>query len=166
METKGSSTTRIAPGGGGSLRVLGELVTCKVTAGQTEGAYSLFEVVSPPGGVPQPHVQHLEDECLYVIEGVFEFIGEGETFLVDPGSVIYVPKGTLHAYRNAGKAAGRLLITQTPGGVHERFFEEVGVSAAEGAATKDALDPAGLAAVAATYGIEMAAFPGTDGRVS
>ena len=156
METTGSRTTRIAPGEGRSLRVFREVVTCKVTAEQTGGAYSLFEVVSPPGGVPRPHVQHLEDECLYVVEGDFEFVEGGRTFLAGPGSVVYVPKGSLHAYRNAGEDAGRLLVTQTPGGVHERFFEEVGVPVAEGAATRDALDPAGLAAAAAKYGIEMA----------
>ena len=156
METKEPHTTRIAPGEGRSLRVFREVVTCKVTAEQTGGAYSLFEVVSPPGGAPRPHVQHLEDECLYVIDGVFEFTEEGAVFLAGPGSRVYFAKGSLHAYRNAGEAAGTLLMIQTPGGVHERFFEEVGVSAAEGAATKDALDPAGLGATAAKYGIEMA----------
>lgn len=155
METTGSRTTHIAPGEGRSLRVFREVVTCKVTAEQTGGAYSLFEVVSPPGGVPRPHVQHLEDECLYIIEGVFEFVEGGGTFLAGPGSVVYVPKGNLHAYRNAGEAAGRLLVTQTPGGVHERFLEEVGEPAAGGDATKGALDPAVLAAAAARYGIEM-----------
>ena len=155
METTASRTTRIAPGEGRSLRVFGELVTCKVTAEQTGGAYSLFEVVSPPRVAPRPHVQHLEDECLYVIEGDFEFVGEGGTFLAGPGSVIYVPKGNLHAYRNAGEAAGRLLVTQTPGGVHERFFDEVGELPTGGATTKDTLDPAGFAAAAARYGIEM-----------
>lgn len=159
METKSSSTTRIAPGEGRSLRVLGELVTCKVTSERTGEAYSLFEVVSPPGGVPRPHIQHWEDECLYVIEGVFEFVEEDETFLAGPGSVVYVPKGNLHAHRNAGPAAGRLLVAQTPGGLYERFFDEVGESATAGAATKDGLDPSGLAATAAKYGIEMAASP-------
>ena len=161
METS-LSITRIVPGEGRSLRVLGELVTCKVTAAQTGGAYSLFEVVSPPGGVPRPHIQHWEDECLYVIVGVFEFVEEDETFLAGPGSVVYVPKGNLHTYRNAGRAAGRLLITQTPGGMHERFFEEIGEPATEWAPTKDA--PVGLAATAAKYGIEMATPPETDGR--
>ena len=155
METTGSRTTRIAPGEGRSLWVFGELVTCKITAEQTGGAYSLFEVVSPPEGVPRPHVQHLEDECLYVIEGVFEFVEGGGTFLAGPGSVVYVPKGNLHAYRNAGEAAGRLLVAQTPGGVHERFFEEVGEPTAGGDTTKGALVPTGLVATAARYGIEM-----------
>ena len=147
------STTRIVSGEGRSLRVLGELVTCKVTAEQTGGAYSLFEVVSPPGGVPRPHIQHLEDECLYVILGVFEFVEGDETFLAGPGSVVYVPKGNLHAYRNASRAAGRLLITQTPGGMHERFFEEIGEPVTERATTKDA--PAGLARRPRRHGGEV-----------
>ncbi len=73
--------------------------------------------------MPRPHIQHWEDECLYVIEGVFEFTEEGDTFLAGPGSLVYVTKGSLHAYRNAGEAAGRPPVTQTPGGMHERFFE-------------------------------------------
>src|SRR5918997_5799704 len=37
-----------------SLRVFGELVTCKVTSDQTGGAYSLFEVTTQPGEGRRP----------------------------------------------------------------------------------------------------------------
>ena len=52
-----------------SLRVFGELVTCKVTSDQTSGAYTLFEATTPPGAGPPPHVHHREDESFYVLEG-------------------------------------------------------------------------------------------------
>ena len=159
VDTKGSSIAREE---GRALLVLGEIVTCRVTAAQSGGAYSLFEVMSPPGGVPRPHIQHWEDECVYVIEGSFEFVEEGETFLAGPGSLVYVAKGNLHAYRNAGETTGRLLMTQTPGGMHERFFEEVGKPANAGATAGDTLDPAGLATTAAKYGIEMAPSFGAE----
>ena len=42
------------------------------------------------------------------------------------GSLLYVPKGILHAHRNVGEGVGRMLVTQTPGSLYERFFEEVG----------------------------------------
>ena len=48
-------------GEGRSMWIFGELVAYKVTAEQTGGAYSLFEVASGPGGGPPPHVQHRED---------------------------------------------------------------------------------------------------------
>ena len=62
MELIGRETINLGQGEGRSLWVLGELVTLKVAAEQTGGAYSLFEVVAQPQGRP-PHVQHREDEC-------------------------------------------------------------------------------------------------------
>lgn len=128
-----------------------ELVTRKVAGQQTGGAFSLFEVeVTPRGGQP-PHVQHREDEFFYVIEGRFGFLVEdGEEFEAGPGSLVYVPKGNLHAFENAGETTGRLLVGQTPAGSYERFLEEAGKPA-----TEESPDAEGLAAIAVEYGIEM-----------
>ena len=67
METKEEKmergSTHIRAGDGRSLRVLGDIVTYKITSERTGGAYSLFEVVSEPGSGPPPHVQHREDEA-------------------------------------------------------------------------------------------------------
>jgi hypothetical protein len=72
------------------------------------------------------------------------------------GSLIYVPKGTLHAYKNVGDGIGRLLVSQTPGGLHERFFEEIGdLVTDEVVPAMEMSDVKGLAIVAAKYGIEV-----------
>jgi len=66
----GKGGAHVPPGGGGaSLWVLGERLTRKVPSQRTGGAYSVFEVVTQPGAGPPPHVQHREDEALYVLEG-------------------------------------------------------------------------------------------------
>ncbi len=119
-------SAHIPPGKGSSLWVLGELVTCKTTSEQTGGAYSLFEVTTQPGGGVLPHVQHREDESFYVLEGEYEFPVEGRTIRASAGSLIYVPKGNLHSHQNCGEGLGRMLVTQTPGGLYEHFFEQVG----------------------------------------
>ena len=62
MEEKDRSVARVGPGEGRLLWVLGELVTRKVASEQTGGAYSLFEVSTPPQSGPPAHVQHREDE--------------------------------------------------------------------------------------------------------
>jgi mannose-6-phosphate isomerase-like protein (cupin superfamily) len=117
----------IPPGEGARpLWVLGELVTYKVPSHRTGGAYALFEVATHPGAGPPPHIHHREDESFYVLEGDYEFLLGGETMRVGVGSLLYVPKGTLHAHRGVGEGVGRMLLTQTPGGLYERFFEEVG----------------------------------------
>ena len=76
------------------------------------------------------------------------------------GSLFYVHKGTLHAHKNAGKGTGRMLMSQTPGGWYELFFEESGIPADDGAGLpvfRDLPDAAGIRAVAAEYGIEIPA---------
>ena len=150
-------TVHVPPDEGGSLWLFGELVTCKVTSDQTGGAYSLFEIVTRPGGGPPPHVQHWEDEAAYVLDGEYEFVAEGATTRAGPGSLFYVPRGRLHAYENVGGKPGRMLVVHTPGGLYERLLEEAG----------GATEPHGpgiprtasnfekIAKTAARYGIEI-----------
>ena len=161
MEEKDHSTTQVGPREGRLLWVLGELVTRKVASEQTGGAYSLFEVVTQPQVGPPPHIQHREDECFYVLEGEYEFLVEGRTLRMPAGSLLYVPKGNLHAHKNVGEGTGRMLVSQTPGGLHERFFEELGEPA------KDTLSPVSeeppnvqrIGTFAAKYGIEISPLP-------
>lgn len=132
------------------------LVTIKVAAKQTGGAYTLLEVEVRPGGGEWPHIQHREDECLYVVEGEFDLLDEDRTLRAGPGSLMYVPKGSLHAYENAGDTTGKLLILHTPGGAHERFLEEVGEPTVDPATDPAGrpMDPASLIRIAQEHGIE------------
>jgi quercetin dioxygenase-like cupin family protein len=137
--------------------VLGELVTRKVASEQTGGAYSLFEVLSQPQGGPPPHIQHREDEAFYVLEGEYEFLVEGRTLRMPAASLLYVPKGNLHAYKNVGEGTGRMLVSQTPGGLHERFFEDLG-KLTNNTPTPGPEEPPNvqrIVTIAAKYGIEI-----------
>lgn len=158
-------TTRFGPGEGRSLWVLGELVTCKVTSEQTGGAYSLFEVVSQPRGGPPPYIEHQEDECFSVLEGEFEFLDNERTIRAGVGALIYIPRGNLRGYKNVGDEPGRMLVSQTPGGLHERFFEEVGEEARD-LTTPPPMDASPdvdtMATIAARYGIEIPPSPGSE----
>jgi quercetin dioxygenase-like cupin family protein len=155
---KRSSTVHVGPGEGRAAWMPGgQLVTRKVSGEQTGGAYSLFEVAVGPEGGSQPHVQHREDECFYVLEGAFEFLIEGVKIKANAGSLIYIPKGNLHTFKNVETTTGRMLVSQTPGGVHERFVEEVGKPGPDDAAvpaTEEQPDHKRLAAIGAQYGVE------------
>ena len=176
MESKwdkvGKDVAYLPPGEGTrSLRVLGELVAYKITSYQTGGAYSLFEVETPPGSGVPPHVQHREDEAFCVLKGEYEFLVEGRTIDAGAGSMIYVPKGNLHAHKNVGKEPGKMLVSQTPGGLHEQFFEDIGeetkyTSTPPG--SEDPPDMESIAKIAAEYGIEMSSPVArtTDGKRS
>ena len=83
------------------------------------------------------------------------------------GALIYVPKGTLHAFKNVGEGLGRLLNSQTPGGLHERFFEEVGEEATDRTMPPNVAGPPDLqrvAAIAAKYGTEIPPAEGMGGE--
>ena len=148
----------ISPGAGRTLRVLGEMVTYKTTSDQTGGAYSLFDVASQPGTGPSLHVQHREDEAFWVLSGEYEFLIEGRTTRTSAGSLIYVPRGNLHAHKNVGEEPGRMLVTHTPGGLHERFSEEVGELTTHSPTlpvSEEELDAKAVVRIAAKYGIEL-----------
>ena len=166
METKEENmehgVMHLRPGDGRSLQVSGELVTYKITSEQTGGAYSLFEVVSEPGGGPPPHVQHREDEVFYVLEGEYDFLDDdGRTMRVGKGSLVYVPKGALHTHKNIDDKPGRMLVSQTPGGLHERFFEEIGELATDEShlVFEGSVGIEKIAVIAAEYGIEIPLTP-------
>jgi mannose-6-phosphate isomerase-like protein (cupin superfamily) len=155
----GEGVAHVTRGTGRSEWVFGELVTYKVTAEQTGGAYSLFEVASRPGkGGPPPHIQHRHDEAFYVLEGEYDFLVAGLTISACAGSLVYVPKGNLHAHNNVGEEPGRMLMSQTPGGSYERLFEEISEERRDGSTlpvSEAAPDMEMIAKIAAEYGIEI-----------
>ena len=165
MEMESQKTVHLGPGEGRAVRMPGaQLVTTKVAAEQAGGAYSLFEVEVGPGCSELPHIQHHDDECLYVLDGEFEFLDDdgSTTKVVGPGSVVYVPKGNLHRYRNTSETAGRLLVIHTPGGLRELFLEDTGEqmsSEVASPATGEPPDAERIVRIGVEYGIEIVPLP-------
>jgi len=115
----------LKPGEGKSFWVLGDLVTFKVVGEDTGGSFSLIEVQVQSENGPPPHIHHREDETFYVLEGEFSFLHGDITITATAGSFVYIPKGTLHTFKNIGTSQGRFLAIITPAGF-EKFFEEIG----------------------------------------
>jgi cupin domain len=95
----------------------------------------------------------------YVLEGEYEFLVEGRTLRAGTGSLLCVPRDNLHAHRNVGEGGvGKMLLTQTSGGLYELFFEKVD-KAVDGEAGplvfKEQPDMGRIVEVAAEYGIEI-----------
>lgn len=114
----------IPAGAGRTVTVLGgDVVTFKVTAADTGGAFSVLETITLPGGGPPPHVHEREDETFYVLEGEFQFQIGRESMVAGPGTMVIAPKGIPHSFRNIGLTPGKLLVVVSPGGF-ERFMQE------------------------------------------
>ena len=158
VKTSNQHGVYLKAGEGRPLRVFGEVVTRKVASERTGGAYSLFEAVAQPRGSVPPHIHHREDECFYILESEFEFMIEGQSVRTSTGSLIYIPKGTLHSYENITESLGRMLVSQTPGGSYEHFCEEIGeeaTSEVEPEFEGNSPEAARIAKIAAHYGIEI-----------
>lgn len=147
----------VPAGTGETYNVIGELLTFKVTNAQTDGAFTVIELVAQPGGGPPLHT-HPSSESFTIIEGEFEFSGledsEPYSFRATPGDTVFIPGGAPHAYKAVGTAPGKTMLVLTPGTEMERFFTEAGVRMSEERPT-DAASPdiPAMIAVAEKHGM-------------
>ena len=101
------------------------MVTFKNRGKDTGEQFALVEVVGLPGSGPPPHIHHSADEVYCLLEGRLEILNGERTFTASAGAVFHIPKGTLHAWRNATAKPARTLLFITPAGF-EGFFEKAG----------------------------------------
>ncbi|TWF79592.1 cupin domain [Pseudonocardia hierapolitana] len=84
-----------------------------------------FETYDPPGtGVP-PHVHPLQDEHIYVLEGVFTLYLDGEWTTAGPGDTVLMPRNRPHAYYNRSEAPTRGLFWVSPAGKLVALFDQL-----------------------------------------
>jgi mannose-6-phosphate isomerase-like protein (cupin superfamily) len=110
---------------------VGDTYTFKGVSENTGDAFILLEVGIPPQSSPPPHLHHREDEAYYVLEGEMEVMDGDRTFVAGAGSFVFLPRGTLHRFKNIGAQTAKMLIMAIPAGL-EKFIREVGQPAQEG----------------------------------
>ncbi len=93
-----------------------------------------------------------------VLEGALEVTANGRTVPAPAGTVIHVPKGTIHSYATVGATPVRMLFLYAPAGM-ERMFGEIGTPAQPGVPAPPLTleDVAKLLSVAAKYHFEVPA---------
>ena len=149
--TETTDTLVIAPEAGDSLRVMGDVITLKLRAQDTGGAFTLFEGRVAPGSAEPVHFHYREDETFYVLAGSVAFL-IGEAWRdASAGTVVHVPRGTIHSFRNTGATEAHLLVLNVPGGLHEELF--AAMSEVPPPASPE--DGAALIALARRYGTEI-----------
>jgi quercetin dioxygenase-like cupin family protein len=102
-------------------------VQFRLDASQTGGVFTMFEFCVPVAArVPIPHSHEFFDETVFGLDGVTTWTVCGESVTVGPGDVLFIPRGTVHAFDNRGTAVARGLSVITPGLLGPRYFQEVG----------------------------------------
>ena len=109
---------------GRTLRAFGHAIIILLDGKQTDGKFTAFLNITPPGGGPGPHYHDHEDEWFYIIEGRVSFLLNGTWADLFPGDCVYFPRGSVHGFKNNTDQPIRAFINIAPAGV-ENFFAEV-----------------------------------------
>jgi mannose-6-phosphate isomerase-like protein (cupin superfamily) len=97
----------------------GEKFRICTSAAQTNGAYSVVEIVAEHGYGTPMHIHENEDEHFVVVEGTASLVNGEQAFEATAGAAITLRKGIPHAWCNRSSAPLRLVITNVPGGIEE-----------------------------------------------
>lgn len=89
---------------------------------QTNGTLAVFEDVVQPGIGPGRHIHHGQDETFFFLNGTFDVEVGGVLHHMEPGDVAFIPRGTVHAFKNVGDAVGRLRYVFSPALQMEAMF--------------------------------------------
>lgn len=164
MDTDAASRVfGLAQGEGEAWWWLGGLATIKATGKETDGQYTLVEVLEHQGAEVPLHVHHNEDEAFYVLEGEMTFYVGEETIKAGPGSFLFGPRDIPHTY-TVDSGPARLLFLLTPAGF-EGLIRETGEPARAltlpppPEAPPDEAEMEELMAIAGRYGNEIVGPP-------
>ena len=89
---------------------------------QTNSSQAVFEDIVEPGIGPGRHIHHEQDETFFFLEGAFDVEADGVLHHMQPGDVAFVPRGTVHAFKNVGKTQGRIRYVFSPALKVEEMF--------------------------------------------
>ncbi len=95
-----------------------------VSGSQTDGTLAIFEDIVEPGVGPGRHIHYDQDETFFFLDGEFIAEVDGKMYVFSPGDVAFIPKGTVHAFKNIGNSKGRLRYAFTPALTIEEMFRE------------------------------------------
>ena len=121
---------------------------------QSDGQLAIFEDIVEPGiGAPR-HIHHEQDETFFFLEGTFDVEIGGILHHMKPGDVAFIPKGTVHAFKNVGEVKGKLRYAFSPAQNIEEMFRGFYNASLEGDLSGDE-----MAAIALKHGQEIVGPP-------
>ena len=140
----------VRPGEGNRIRAFGNEIEFMLSGAQTADSLTVGMASVPVGNGPPPHVHYSEDEMFLIVEGEYRIYLNGDWTTVGPGTVVYLPRGSVHTFQVTGDKPGRHWTLQTPSG-----FERYSAQAAEIFSAPGKPDFARLDAITKEYGAEF-----------
>jgi mannose-6-phosphate isomerase-like protein (cupin superfamily) len=111
----------VAPEDAETVRPFGIDMKIMLGAEHTGGTFSAIVAEVKPGEGPPPHLHHDREEYFYVLEGTYELSVNGNETTVGPGTLVFIPRGTVHAFKNVASTLGKVLEWTIPGSNGDYF---------------------------------------------
>lgn len=105
-----------------ALNVVGTQVNV-LAAHAATGSFGITLQQGDEGTGPPPH-SHDWDEAFYVLKGEIHFQCDGEIDACSAGTLVYVPRGSVHAFRY-GKGGAQMLEVTSAGALATDMFTAV-----------------------------------------
>lgn len=88
--------------------------TVKAGEVQKNNGAAFLEYVTKKGEEPPSHKHETEDEMFYVLDGSITFLCGEESFELEKGGFIFLPRGIEHSYTIGGEEPVRLIVVTSP----------------------------------------------------
>jgi mannose-6-phosphate isomerase-like protein (cupin superfamily) len=105
-----------------------------LTTEATGGATSILMAWHKPGEGPPDHVHLRREEIFFVVSGTYELTLGERTATAGPGTVVFIPRNTVHRFKNIGDTTACMLDWSLPGG-QDHYFNTIAELAADGGFT-------------------------------
>jgi len=105
----------VAPGEGAALELGLARPTIKIGPPLSTQIGLLASELPPGGGLRVPHWHEALDEWFYVPEGEIDYPLETQWRRAPAGTTVFIPAGTIHAFRNDSGSPARHLAIGPPG---------------------------------------------------
>jgi mannose-6-phosphate isomerase-like protein (cupin superfamily) len=105
------------------LEFMGARMRLVLTAGETGGAYSLFDYWAPPHYVgPPPHWHRKTTEFFHMMSGRLEVKVDRRVLVAGADEAVHVPTGVVHTFANPHDEPAHFLVYVSPGGLENYFL--------------------------------------------
>ena len=107
----------VAPGAGVSIELGLGRPTIKIGPPLSTQIGLVESELPPGGGFPVPHWHEDLYEVFYVLEGEIDYLLGQQWRCAPAGTTVFIPAGTVHAFRNTSGRPARQLVAGPPGAV-------------------------------------------------
>jgi mannose-6-phosphate isomerase-like protein (cupin superfamily) len=105
----------------------------------TGGAISVLMAWHKSGEGPGDHVHFDQEEMFFIVEGTYEMTVGGQTSTAGPGTIVFIPRYTVHRFKNVGDTTACMLDWTLPGG-QDHYFKAISELAAGGGFTEKVME--------------------------